>query len=84
MKLSASKTALPLLAVALTGLGFYHVSTESRSAPPATPPENPARSPYVNSIAASGVPRPVTGSHPVVASKPGTSGSAWLLPVVTS
>src|SRR5262245_64994588 len=37
------------------GLGFYHVNRESQSAPPTAPPEHPARSPYPNSIAASGV-----------------------------
>jgi HlyD family secretion protein len=55
MKLSMSRVVLPLLSLALAGLGFYHVAAESRSAPPTTPPENPARSPYENGIAASGV-----------------------------
>jgi multidrug resistance efflux pump len=43
------------LALALAGLGFYHVSTESRTAPPTVPPEAPARSPFENGIGASGV-----------------------------
>jgi multidrug resistance efflux pump len=46
---------LPLLALALAGLGFYHVSHESQSAGATTPPETPARSPYQHGIAASGV-----------------------------
>ena len=37
------------------GLGFYHVNHESQTAPPVAPPEIPARSPYAESIAASGV-----------------------------
>jgi multidrug resistance efflux pump len=37
------------------GLGFYHVNRESQRAPASPPPDYPARSPYANSIAASGV-----------------------------
>jgi HlyD family secretion protein len=55
MRLSMSRVILPALALAMCGLGFYHVNRESQSAPVATPHENPARSPYANSIAASGV-----------------------------
>lgn len=55
MSLSIRRVMFPLLALGMGGLGFYHVNRESRSAPPTTPPENPARSPYTNSIAASGV-----------------------------
>jgi HlyD family secretion protein len=55
MKNSMSRIVLPLVALAMGGLGFYHVDRESHSLPPAAPPENPARSPYENSIAASGV-----------------------------
>ena len=36
------------------------------------------------SFAAFGVPRPVTGSHPVVAGNPGMVATVWSLPVVTS
>src|SRR5262249_3584074 len=50
-----SRAVLPLLALTMGGLGFYHVTRESQSAPPTAPPESPARSPYANSIAASGV-----------------------------
>src|SRR5262245_4933486 len=55
MKLPYSRIALPLLALAMGGLGFYHVGRESQSAPGTVPPEYPARSPYEASIAASGV-----------------------------
>jgi multidrug resistance efflux pump len=55
MKLSTNRIVLPLIALALTGLGFYHVSSESRTLPPTVPPESPARSPFENGIAASGV-----------------------------
>jgi multidrug resistance efflux pump len=55
MKNSMSRIVLPLVALAMGGLGFYHVDRESQSLPHTTPPENPARSPYENSIAASGV-----------------------------
>jgi HlyD family secretion protein len=55
MKLSFNRVILPLLALAMGGLGFYHVNEKSQSAPLTAPPESPARSPYEDSIAASGV-----------------------------
>jgi len=55
MNLSISRVVLPVLALAMGGLGFYHVNRESQTVPGTTPPESPARSPYENSIAASGV-----------------------------
>lgn len=55
MKASISRVVLPVLALSMGGLGFYHVKHESQSAPPAAPPEYPARSPYEDGIAASGV-----------------------------
>src|SRR5262245_39732479 len=55
MNQSISRIGLPLLALAMAGLGFYHVDRTSQSAPPADPPEIPARSPYESRIAASGV-----------------------------
>jgi multidrug resistance efflux pump len=55
MNLSFSRIGLPLLAVAMGGLGFYHVNQESQSAPAALPPECPAQSPFDDGIAASGV-----------------------------
>src|SRR5262245_47301862 len=55
MKSTAYRWVLPLLAVAMGGLGFYHVNRESQAAPAASPVEDPARSPFENSIAASGV-----------------------------
>jgi len=55
MKLSFNRFVLPILALAMGGLGFYHVNKESQSMPPTAPPETPARSPFESSIAASGV-----------------------------
>src|SRR5262249_25562255 len=55
MNLSISRVLLPLLALAMGGLGFYHVNRESQTSPATAPPEYPARSPYEASIAASGV-----------------------------
>src|SRR5262245_28761072 len=55
MNQSISRIVLPLAALAMGGLGFYHVNRESQTLPATMPPENPARSPYENSIAASGV-----------------------------
>jgi multidrug resistance efflux pump len=50
-----NRIVLPLLALVMTGLGYYHVDRTSQSATPTAPPESPARSPYESSIAASGV-----------------------------
>ncbi len=55
MKLPYNRLVLPFLALAMGGLGFYHVGRESQTLPATAPPESPARSPYANSIAASGV-----------------------------
>src|SRR5262245_8759084 len=55
MKLSLTRIGLPLLALAMGGLGFYHVNRESQSLPATAPPEDPARSPFDKAIAASGV-----------------------------
>jgi multidrug resistance efflux pump len=55
MSFSVSRVVLPFLALAMGGLGFYHVGRESQSAPPTMPLETPALSPYQDSIAASGV-----------------------------
>jgi multidrug resistance efflux pump len=50
-----SRVVLPFVALAMGGLGFYHVQRESQSAPATEPPQYPARSPFENAIAASGV-----------------------------
>jgi multidrug resistance efflux pump len=55
MKRSTCRIVLPLLALAMGSLGFYHVAGESQTGPATAPPEYPARSPYEESIAASGV-----------------------------
>jgi multidrug efflux pump subunit AcrA (membrane-fusion protein) len=55
MTLSISRVILPALALGMGGLGFYHVASTSPAAPPTAPHEDPARSPYADSIAASGV-----------------------------
>lgn len=55
MNLSFSRVVLPLLALAMGSLGFYHVNRESQTLPATAPPEYPARSPYENGIAASGM-----------------------------
>src|SRR5262245_18864957 len=52
-------------------LGFYHVNRESQSAPATAPPEYPARSPYANSIAASGVVEARTENIAIGAALPG-------------
>jgi multidrug resistance efflux pump len=55
MKPSISRVVLPALAAAMLGLGFYHVSRESQTAVPTPPPASPARSPFKQGIAGSGM-----------------------------
>src|SRR5215470_5129475 len=55
MNLPYTRLVLPVVALAMAGLGFYHVGQASQTAPPASPPQPPPRSPYEHSIAASGV-----------------------------
>src|SRR5215470_2407027 len=50
-----SRVGLPFLALLLGCLGIYHIGRESQSAPAAAPPESPARSPFEDRIAASGM-----------------------------
>ena len=58
-------------AMAMGALGFYHVQRESQSASATTPPEYPARSPYANAIAASGVVEARTENIAIGAALPG-------------
>src|SRR5215475_6274099 len=55
MKLAYSRVVLPVVALAMAGLGFYHVGRASQTAPATAPPQPPPRSPYGDTIAASGV-----------------------------
>src|SRR5688572_520530 len=55
MRRFSVRIVLALLAVAMGGLGSYHFTADSQSAPPSAPAEVPARSPYEHSIAASAV-----------------------------
>jgi multidrug resistance efflux pump len=55
MKLLVSRFVLPVVALVMVGLGLYHVSETSQSAPPAAPLERPARVPYEDAVAAAGV-----------------------------
>src|SRR5260370_22863382 len=55
MKVSIGRIVLPMLALSMAALGFYHVQTESQSASPAAPPETPARVPFEHSVAGTGV-----------------------------
>jgi multidrug resistance efflux pump len=71
MKRSFNRYALPLLALAMGVLGFYHVVGQSQSATATTPPEAPAGSPYADSIAASGVVEARTENIAVGAALPG-------------
>jgi hypothetical protein len=67
------------------GIKGQYEAHSARAGGPEGPPLRSQRPASAGiSVAALGVPRPVTGSQPVVAGYPGMAGSAWLLPVVTS
>src|SRR5215470_8133437 len=55
MKLSIGRFVLPVLGLSMGALGFYHVQQRSQSAPLTAPPEAPARVPFEQSVAGSGV-----------------------------
>jgi multidrug resistance efflux pump len=55
MTLPIRRAFLPVLALAMGGLGFYHVASESRAVSASPPLDAPARSPFEESIAATGV-----------------------------
>ena len=55
MKGSISRVVLPVLALVMCSMGVYHVVGQSQTLPAAPPPESPAKTPYQDAIAASGV-----------------------------
>src|SRR5262245_14618537 len=71
MKLPVSRVILPVVALAMAGLGFYHVGRASQTAPATAPPQPPPRSPYEHSIAASGVVEARTENIALGAALPG-------------
>src|SRR5262245_41646753 len=71
MNLSVNRAFLPALALAMGGLGFYHVGRESQNAPPTAPPQDPAHSHFEKSIAATGVVEASTENIAIGAALPG-------------
>jgi multidrug resistance efflux pump len=71
MNMPFSRIVLPLLAVTMGALGFYHVDRESQTPPATAPPSYPVRSPYENGIAASGIVEASTENIAVGAALPG-------------
>jgi multidrug efflux pump subunit AcrA (membrane-fusion protein) len=62
---------LPVLALCMGGLGFYHVQQRSQSAPMTAPPEEPARAAFDLSVAGSGVVEAETENIAVGSALPG-------------
>src|SRR5262245_33440268 len=71
MKLSMSRSVLPILGLSMAALGFYHVQERSQSAPLTAPPEVPARVPFEHSVAGSGVVEAETENIAVGTALPG-------------
>jgi multidrug resistance efflux pump len=71
MKFSMSRSVLPVLALSMGGLGFYHVQQTSQSAPLTAPRENPARAPFEHVVAGSGVVEAETENIAIGSALPG-------------
>src|SRR5262245_44078267 len=71
MKLSMSRSVLPILGLSMAALGFYHVQERSQSAPLTAPPEVPARVPFEHSVAGSGVVEAETENITIGSALPG-------------
>ena len=71
MNVSIRRTVLPVLALSMGALGFYHVQQKSQNATPASPPENPARVPFEHVVAGSGVVEAQTENIGIGAALPG-------------
>ena len=71
MKFSIARTILPIAALGMSGMGFYHVVEQSQTAAPAAPLVAPANNPYENSVAAAGVVESQTENISIGAALPG-------------
>src|SRR5262245_55779163 len=71
MNVSLSRVALPVLALGMGALGFYHVHQGSQNAPLTAPVENPARVPFEQAVAATGVVEAQTENIAIGAALPG-------------
>jgi multidrug resistance efflux pump len=71
MKISLSRFLLPVAALGMGVLGFYHVFERSQSVPMTVPPENPARVPSEHVVAGSGVVEAQTENIALGAALPG-------------
>ena len=71
MKISMPRVVLPIVSLGMAALGFYHVSGQSQTAPPATPLERPTQAPFADSVAASGVVESQTENISLGAALPG-------------
>src|SRR5260370_12507921 len=71
MKVSMSRTVLPILALSMGVLGFYHVQQSSRSAPLTTPLEEPPHAPFEHTVAGAGIVEAETENFAIGSALPG-------------
>jgi multidrug resistance efflux pump len=71
MNLAIRRAFMPLFALGMAGLGFYHVQDRSQSAPLTAPPENPAMAPFERVVAGTGVVEAQTENIAIGAALPG-------------
>jgi multidrug resistance efflux pump len=71
MNLSIGRTVVPAVALSMGMLGFYHVQEQSKPASLAPPPTPPARAPFDQAVAGSGVVEAQTENIAIGAALPG-------------
>jgi HlyD family secretion protein len=71
MSLSIGRSVMPILALCMGMLGFYHVHQTSQGALTAAPPEPPARVPFEQTVAGLGVVEAQTENIAIGAALPG-------------
>jgi multidrug resistance efflux pump len=71
MKVSMTRFVLPIVALSMSALGFYHVQATSQREALTAPPEEPARVPYEHCVAAAGLVEAQTENIAIGSALPG-------------
>src|SRR5262245_5624091 len=71
MKTLISKLVLPLVALAMLSFGVFHMLTAQQTLPKPAPPAPPARSPFAETIAGTGIVEAKTENIAIGSALPG-------------